>query len=104
MRVGNPAPSYPTGSAVSGPSFDYQAYLRSDAWRRRREHALTWADHRCQVCNSPHDLVVHHRTYESIGHEDLADLTVLCSECHDIFHVGGKVVGLYTEEREGVVT
>ena len=78
--------------------FDYHLYLQSEAWQRRREIALTWADHACQVCNSPHDLVVHHRTYERVGCDDPADLTVLCSYCHDLFHAGGRISGLYTEE------
>jgi 5-methylcytosine-specific restriction endonuclease McrA len=78
--------------------FDYESYLRTDAWRERREIALEWACHQCQVCNSPHDLVVHHRTYERIGHEDPADLTVLCSGCHDLFHAGGRISGLYVED------
>lgn len=76
---------------MEGASFDYELYLRSDAWRERREHALHLAVHRCQVCNSPHDLVVHHRTYDRIGCEDVADLTVLCSECHDWFHTGNRL-------------
>lgn len=83
--------------------FSYEVYLSSDGWKQRRSHALEWADHRCQVCNSPHDLHVHHRTYERIGREDPADLTVLCLECHDLFHLGGAVVGLYVEET-GLVT
>lgn len=87
---------------MRAPSIDYDAYLQSAAWQERREVALVWADHCCQVCNSPHDLVVHHRTYERLGHEDPADLTVLCFECHDLFHAGGRVVGLYIESREAV--
>ncbi len=67
--------------------FDYQAYLKSDEWKQTREEALEWACHRCQLCNSPDRLHVHHRTYERIGCEDLADLTVLCSGCHDRHHL-----------------
>lgn len=78
--------------------FDYEAYLASGHWAELRDHALHLACHACQVCNSPHDLVVHHRTYERIGNEDIADLTVLCSECHDLFHAGGRVLGLHLEQ------
>lgn len=80
----------------------YEAYLISPEWRQKRALALQWADDRCQVCNSPHDLQVHHRTYERVGNEDLADLTVLCLECHDLFHMGGRILGLAAEE-EGLV-
>lgn len=66
--------------------FDYFDYLRSDEWEETREQALMWACERCQVCNSPDRLHVHHRTYERVGCEDLADLTVLCAECHRTYH------------------
>lgn len=67
-------------------SFDYQAYLLTDEWKERRDEVLTWALHRCQVCNSGPPLHVHHRTYERVGDEDMSDLTVLCQECHERFH------------------
>lgn len=65
---------------------DYQAYLRSDWWKRRRKRALVMAEFKCQVCNSPHQLEVHHRTYTNLGKEEDPDLTVLCGECHSLFH------------------
>lgn len=65
---------------------DYQAYLQSEAWRIRRKWKLERAGFRCQVCNSDGELHVHHRTYERIGDEREDDLTVLCADCHAIFH------------------
>ncbi|MCK9328065.1 MAG: hypothetical protein M0P69_21395 [Bacteroidales bacterium] len=65
---------------------DYQSYLSSSWWKDRREKALDLAKHRCQLCNSPEDLQVHHRTYERIGAELPEDLTVLCKPCHYWFH------------------
>ena len=82
---------------------DGPAYLRSAKWKKKREQALERADHRCQVCNSPHELQVHHRTYEHWGNERLTDLTVLCRSCHCIFHGGGRILGLYYEEGDVVV-
>src|SRR5438874_456134 len=64
----------------------YREYLESPEWQSRRLLALQHAGHRCQVCNSPDGLEVHHRTYERIGNEELEDLTVLCHRCHEIFH------------------
>jgi hypothetical protein len=78
------------------------AYYRSEKWQQKRAAALQAADHCCEVCNSPHELQVHHRTYERLCKELPGDLTVLCRTCHCIFHVGGRVLGLYVEE-EGVV-
>jgi len=60
----------------------YLAYIRSAAWRARRERALRLAGYRCQVCGEGGRLEVHHRTYERLGHEADADLTVLCRWCH----------------------
>ncbi len=46
-----------------------------------RAAALAWAQERCQVCYSPDDLDVRHRTYARLGHELVSDLTVLCATC-----------------------
>ena len=78
--------------------------LVGDCLDRLRTLPEEWADYRCQVCNSPHDLHVHHRTYERVGHEDPADLTVLCMWCHDLFHMGGRISGLHGRlDLEGIV-
>lgn len=64
----------------------YQEYLASEQWAKRRGQALARAGNRCQVCNATDGLQVHHRTYERRGDEDPEDLTVLCAECHKLFH------------------
>jgi len=64
----------------------YSDYLKSDHWQALRSVKLKEADSRCQVCNAGGLLDVHHRTYERLGKESLEDLTVLCRECHDLFH------------------
>lgn len=51
-------------------------------WAQRKQAALERAEFRCQVCNSPDKVQVHHRTYERRGNERPADLTVLCAFCH----------------------
>lgn len=68
------------------PASKYPEYIRSREWMGRRRLAITRARCRCQLCNSPDNLEVHHRTYERLGREDPEDLTVLCSECHGLFH------------------
>lgn len=69
----------------------YSEYLKTEWWRQRRLKALTWAEHRCQVCNADNRLEVHHRTYERLGHERDADLVVLCRDCHGLFHDNGEL-------------
>ena len=65
---------------------DYQQFLDTDEWQR---WAWIMKDHfkyKCQACNSPNQLEVHHRTYGSVGRECPGDLTVLCRECHQLIH------------------
>jgi hypothetical protein len=66
----------------------YRDYLKTPHWRQTRQRALERADRRCQLCNSPDNLQVHHRTYERRGSERDDDLTVLCADCHTKFHEG----------------
>jgi hypothetical protein len=72
----------------------YQDYLQTAEWQERRKAALKRAGYRCQVCDRERLLHVHHRTYVRRGNELPGDLTVLCNECHALFH--GK--GLITDE------
>ena len=65
---------------------DYLDYLKSEEWRGKRTVALERAGSRCQVCNSPDRLDVHHRTYERFKDELPEDLTVLCRSCHSLYH------------------
>lgn len=71
----------------------YREYLKTEEWEVRRQAALRRADYRCQVCNAPRSarLNVHHRTYERRGIELESDLTVLCEDCHSLFHEHGKL-------------
>lgn len=68
------------------PEARYRAYLESDAWKRKRRYVLYYAGHRCRVCNGGRRLEVHHRTYKRLGCERPDDLTVLCQDCHRLFH------------------
>ncbi|MHB8646575.1 MAG: HNH endonuclease signature motif containing protein [Thermomicrobiales bacterium] len=67
-------------------SMPYHDYLRTDHWREVRRAALERAEDRCQLCNSPNHLEVHHRTYERRGAEHESDVVVLCDKCHGQFH------------------
>lgn len=66
-------------------SVDYVKYLQSPEWAVVRRLALEQAGHACRLCGAPEDesrLQVHHRTYERLGAELLADVIVLCGPCH----------------------
>ena len=64
----------------------YGDHLASAQWQTAKRFALELAGHRCQVCNCPHDLHVHHRHYRNLGRETHLDLTVLCRRCHSRHH------------------
>lgn len=70
----------------------YQMYLRTEHWRATSKAAKERASNRCQLCNNPGRLEVHHRTYARRGCEDLMDLLVLCDACHGKFHDELKLV------------
>lgn len=65
---------------------NYDEYIKSPQWKRKAIEAKKRAGYRCQVCNSPDNLNAHHRTYERLGSEQPGDITVLCRECHKLFH------------------
>lgn len=69
----------------------YAEYLKTDHWQSVRKIALEHAGNKCEVCNSPRKLQVHHRTYENRGKETLSDVIVLCAGCHGLFHKNGKL-------------
>lgn len=66
----------------------YSEYLKTDYWQAVTTAVKTRAKYRCQICNSPHDLNAHHRSYEHRGNEleHLDDLICLCRRCHETFH------------------
>lgn len=64
---------------------EYDRYMASPEWQRRRAVAIRKAGGRCQVCNEGGELEVHHRTYERFGAEMEDDLTVLCEGCHELY-------------------
>jgi hypothetical protein len=70
---------------VRSHSPEYEQYLKSKAWKLKREEALKRAGYHCQGCGKPFlpsKLDAHHLTYERLGHERPSDLRVLCATCH----------------------
>jgi len=65
--------------------YSYQDYLKTEHWKKVRQEAVNRAGNRCQLCNKPGTLNVHHRTYENIGNELPGDLIALCGGCHANF-------------------
>jgi hypothetical protein len=64
-----------------------RGYLRSQWWLDLRQayEAHPRAPHCCAVCAAPR-YQLHHRTYENLGHEHVADLVALCDSHHQALH------------------
>jgi 5-methylcytosine-specific restriction endonuclease McrA len=65
---------------------NYDEYMRSEAWSRKRTQAIEHAKGRCQTCGETQGLEVHHLTYTRLGREKMEDLQVLCGGCHSLEH------------------
>jgi len=69
----------------------YKDYLGTDEWSERRKSVIRRAGFRCQICASEGRLHVHHRTYVRRGVERIEDMVALCADCHELFHLHGKL-------------
>lgn len=63
----------------------YTAYMKSDAWRKRKQQLYAKRGYACERCGVEGDPVeVHHLTYARLCHELDEDLQVVCKKCHKI--------------------
>jgi len=61
----------------------YELYLTTKEWREKKVKRLQIDGFKCCNCGSPHNLQVHHLTYDNIYNEDVYnDLITLCNDCH----------------------
>lgn len=70
------------------PRPNYDEYLASDAWQRRRERYILTQDYACFRCHATRGkrLQLHHLTYARLGAELDSDLCWLCPVCHMFTH------------------
>jgi hypothetical protein len=65
----------------------YTDYLKSEHWRGIRKLKLEECGNACEVCGEDGvRLDIHHKNYETLGHESLDDLAALCPYCHKDVH------------------
>lgn len=65
----------------------YEDYLGSDHWKGKKSERLKLSNYCCDVCGDDEiQLQVHHKHYETLGHEDMDDLASLCPYCHKDVH------------------
>lgn len=63
---------------------NYNAYMQSPDWKKRREQVLKRDHYTCQACLSATATDAHHKTYDHFGNEPLFDLVAVCRPCHEI--------------------
>lgn len=66
--------------------YNYSKYLESDNWKKIREQVLQRDNHKCTVCGTTDNLVIHHISYDNIGNEKIEDLITVCEKCHNEIH------------------
>lgn len=64
----------------------YTTYLQTSIWKKIRGEALDHYGGSCVLCGNVYPINVHHRRYPPRGTETVADLIVLCRDCHKSFH------------------
>lgn len=64
----------------------YNAYLKTTAWRIKRQAVLTRANNWCEGCAARAAVEVHHKTYEHAFNEFLFELVAVCKDCHNRLH------------------
>lgn len=65
---------------------DYNHYLKSPAWERRRNLVFERANGICEGCGRNAATQAHHLTYDRLGNEMLFDLVAVCESCHLSIH------------------
>lgn len=71
-------------------SNEYISYMKSDLWKQKKLERMKIDCFKCAACGysaKPQILMVHHFTYERLGHEDVwKDLATICPVCHKKLH------------------
>jgi len=63
---------------------EYRKYLNSKHWQEvKRKHK----ERKCEICESPYLLNLHHLKYNNLNKEKADDLATLCEFCHLASHI-----------------
>jgi predicted HNH restriction endonuclease len=74
----------------------YQDTLRSGRWKQLKWRRIMHAGFRCEHCDRKYggrrvrgamrSFHLHHLHYDTVGHESMDDVRVLCPLCHSLVH------------------
>lgn len=66
---------------------EYAEYLKSDAWKKKREQVIDERGEVCEICSKDVGVFhIHHKSYRHFKQERMYELAVLCSGCHASVH------------------
>jgi hypothetical protein len=65
---------------------EYDRYLESPEWEKKRAAILKRANYVCEGCLENQATQVHHLTYNHIFNEFMFELVAICSDCHRRIH------------------
>lgn len=65
---------------------EYNDYIHSEKWKRKRELRMALDNHECKICFSKTELRVHHITYAELNNEPMNHLLTVCRTCHSLIH------------------
>jgi len=72
-----------TGEVVYG----YKRYLSTDHWKKVKTRMYNSKyKYECYCCKKKSGLQLHHKSYKTVGNENLNHLIWLCPECHQEVH------------------
>ena len=68
----------------------YDKYIGSKQWKRIRQAVIKRDKGVCQCClrtiATNHRITAHHTSYDRLYHEEMSDLTTVCTKCHLEIH------------------
>lgn len=73
-------------------SVEYQKYIRSDAWAKKKAERLEIDNFKCALCGRPaskckNGIQCHHVSYKNLGNENVyTDIVSVCGRCHKMLH------------------
>ena len=65
---------------------DKITYLASTKWKQLKSLRALLANSKCEYCDATNNLELHHITYAHLGNENIKDVVLLCSVCHNTLH------------------
>jgi hypothetical protein len=81
---------------------EYNDYLRTDGWKRKRAKVLARAQNLCEGCREREATQVHHLTYRHRFDEFLFELVAVCDPCHTRLHNEDAEIEEPNDWREGM--